>query len=71
MKVARYQQLAYETEKLIADGILRPGDRLPSVRQTCRTYAISPVTVTQNTRAERIASRSSSSAWISRSGALG
>ena len=47
VKVARYQQLAYETEKLIADGILRPGDRLPSVRQTCRTYAISPVTVTQ------------------------
>ena len=31
----------------------------------------SPVTVTQNTRAARIASRSSSSGRISRSGALG
>ena len=31
----------------------------------------SPVTVTQNSRAARIASRSSSSARISRSGALG
>ena len=31
----------------------------------------SPVTVAQNTRAERIASRSSSSARISRSGAFG
>jgi hypothetical protein len=31
----------------------------------------SPVTVTQKTRAARIASRSSSPVWISRSGALG
>lgn len=47
MKTIRYQSLAHETEKLITDGILRPGDRLPSVRQVCRTHAISPVTVTQ------------------------
>lgn len=45
--MVRYQRLAYETEKLIVDGVLRPGDRLPSVRQVCRTHAISPVTVTQ------------------------
>lgn len=45
--MVRYQNLAYETEKLIVDGVLRPGDRLPSVRQVCRTHAISPVTVTQ------------------------
>ena len=45
--MVRYQSLAYETEKLITDGVLRPGDRLPSVRQVCRTHSISPVTVTQ------------------------
>ena len=45
--MVRYQSLAYETEKLIVEGVLRPGDRLPSVRQVCRTHAISPVTVTQ------------------------
>lgn len=45
--MVRYQRLAYETEKLIGDGVLRPGDRLPSVRQVCRTHSISPVTVTQ------------------------
>jgi DNA-binding transcriptional MocR family regulator len=42
-----YQDLADRTAKLIADGVLRPGDRLPSVRQTCRAHGISPVTVTQ------------------------
>jgi DNA-binding transcriptional MocR family regulator len=42
-----YQDLADRTAKLIAEGVLRPGDRLPSVRQTCRAHGISPVTVTQ------------------------
>jgi len=42
-----YQTLADQTAKLIADGVLRAGDRLPSIRQTCRTHGISPVTVTQ------------------------
>ena len=42
-----YHDLADRTAKLIADGVLRPGDRLPSVRQTCRAHGISPVTVTQ------------------------
>ena len=42
-----YQDIAAQTEKLISDGVLRPGDRLPSVRKACRTHAISPITVTQ------------------------
>lgn len=42
-----YQDIAEQTEKLIVDGILRAGDRLPSVRQACRTHQISPITVTQ------------------------
>ena len=42
-----YHSLALETEKLITEGVLRAGDRLPSVRQVCRTHGISPVTVTQ------------------------
>jgi len=45
--MSRYQELADQTQKLIADGILRAGDRLPSVRQACRAHEISPVTVTQ------------------------
>lgn len=45
--MSRYQDLADQTEKLIADGVLRAGDRLPSVRQACRIHDISPVTVTQ------------------------
>jgi len=42
-----YQTLADRTAQLIADGVLRAGDRLPSVRQACRSHDISPVTVTQ------------------------
>ena len=42
-----YHDLAEKTAALIAEGVLRPGDRLPSVRQTCRTHGIAPVTVTQ------------------------
>ena len=42
-----YQTLADDTARLIAEGVLRPGDRLPSVRQSCRIHGIAPVTVTQ------------------------
>jgi len=42
-----YQDIAARTEKLIGEGVLRPGERLPSVRQACRTHAVSPITVTQ------------------------
>ena len=31
-----YQTLAEQTGQLILDGVLRPGERLPSVRQACR-----------------------------------
>lgn len=43
--MSRYQELAAATEKLIDDGLLRPGDRLPSIRQACQTHRISPITV--------------------------
>lgn len=42
-----YLDLADRTEALIREGVLRTGDRLPSVRQACRTHGVSPVTVTQ------------------------
>ena len=45
--MSRYQTLALATEKLIGEGVLRAGDRLPSVRQACRVHAVSPVTVLQ------------------------
>jgi len=43
----RYAQLADEMAQAMADGLLRPGDRLPSVRQTCQRRGISPATVFQ------------------------
>lgn len=43
--MSRYQELAAATEKLIADGLLRPGNRLPSIRQACQAHGVSPVTV--------------------------
>ena len=45
--MSRYQQLAEQTEALILNGVLRPGERLPSVRQACRIHDVSPITVTQ------------------------
>lgn len=45
--MSRYRQLADDTEKLIAAGTLRAGDRLPSIRQACRIHRISPITVSQ------------------------
>lgn len=42
-----YQQFADRVTRLIRDGVLRAGDRLPSVRQSCRTHALSPATVIQ------------------------
>jgi DNA-binding transcriptional MocR family regulator len=43
----RYELLADELEQQIAAGALRPGDRLPSVRQTCAARGLSPSTVFQ------------------------
>jgi DNA-binding transcriptional MocR family regulator len=45
--MTRYLALAEHTEQLIAQGILRAGERLPSIRETCRTRHVSPITVTQ------------------------
>lgn len=43
----RYEQLADELARQILDGVLRPGDRLPSVRATCEARQLSPSTVFQ------------------------
>lgn len=43
----RYEQLADEMAQAIRDGLLRAGERLPSVRQTCERRGISPSTVFQ------------------------
>ncbi|MBL8999492.1 MAG: winged helix-turn-helix transcriptional regulator, partial [Gemmatimonadetes bacterium] len=42
-----YQDFADRTAQRIAEGVLRPGDKLLSVRQACKTHGISPITVTQ------------------------
>lgn len=42
-----YQDLAERTARQIAEGVLRPGDRLASVRQACQANGLSPITVTQ------------------------
>lgn len=43
----RYQRLADDIADAVRAGLLRPGDRLPSVRETCRSRGISPSTVFQ------------------------
>ncbi len=42
-----YERLAAELADGIEAGLLRPGERLPSVRQTCQARRISPATVFQ------------------------
>ncbi len=44
---SKFELLARELEQQIAAGVLRPGDRLPSVRQTCASRGVSPSTVFQ------------------------
>ncbi|MDR5866743.1 GntR family transcriptional regulator MpaR [Halomonas koreensis] len=43
----RYEQFADEIATLIRQGVLAPGERIPSVRQASRHYGISPSTVFQ------------------------
>ena len=43
----RYQQLADDMAEAMAAGLLRAGERLPSVRATCQERGISPSTVFQ------------------------
>jgi DNA-binding transcriptional MocR family regulator len=45
--VKKYEQLAHDIEASIAAGTLRPGDRLPSVRETIASRGVSPSTVFQ------------------------
>lgn len=42
-----YEKLAREISESILNGILRPSDRLPSVRQACASRGVSPSTVFQ------------------------
>ncbi|NMG33257.1 aminotransferase class I/II-fold pyridoxal phosphate-dependent enzyme [Azoarcus sp. TTM-91] len=43
--MTRYESLALETEQRIRDGLLRAGERLPSVRKACHSLRLSPSTV--------------------------
>ena len=43
----RYEQFADEIATLISEGVLGPGERIPSVRQASRHHGISPSTVFQ------------------------
>lgn len=43
----RYERLADDMAQAIRDGLLQPGDRLPSVRDTCLRRSLSPATVFQ------------------------
>ncbi|WP_429023415.1 PLP-dependent aminotransferase family protein [Aeromonas allosaccharophila] len=42
-----YQQLADRLQSQIDDGIWQPGERIPSIRQSCKTHRLSPMTVLQ------------------------
>lgn len=44
-KLKRYEKLADEVAERIRTGVLAPNDRVPSVRQACSTYGVSPATV--------------------------
>ncbi|SCK13598.1 DNA-binding transcriptional regulator, MocR family, contains an aminotransferase domain [Variovorax sp. HW608] len=43
----RYEQLAHDMSQAIREGLLKAGDRLPSVRDTCQRRGVSPSTVFQ------------------------
>jgi len=43
----RYEQLADDMAQAVREGLLKAGDRLPSVRQTCQRRGVSPSTVFQ------------------------
>lgn len=45
--VSLYQQVADKLEKLIRTGVLRAGNRIPSVRQTCVQHGVSLTTAVQ------------------------
>jgi DNA-binding transcriptional MocR family regulator len=45
--MTRYEELAGEITRQIRAGVLRPGERIPSVRQACAAQGVSPGTVQQ------------------------
>ena len=47
LRLKRYEALAAEIEASIRNGVLQPGDRLPSVRSLCHSRGISASTVFQ------------------------
>ena len=42
-----YRQLKEKVQAMILDGVLTPGDALPSVRQIAADYQINPITVSK------------------------
>lgn len=44
-RVATYMQLVLQVKQALRVGLLRPGDRLPRVREVAQTLAINPNTV--------------------------
>ena len=40
--MTRYEQLADAIARQISAGVLRPGERIPSVRQACAAQGVSP-----------------------------
>ncbi|MDR6677643.1 DNA-binding transcriptional MocR family regulator [Pseudomonas psychrotolerans] len=47
LKMKRYEQLAEEIAQSIRNGILSPGEKVPSVRHASRSFGVSPSTVFQ------------------------
>lgn len=44
-RVSIYQQIVDQVKELIVAGILKPGDKLPSVRDLARTLTVNPNTI--------------------------
>ncbi|MFQ2045565.1 PLP-dependent aminotransferase family protein [Aeromonas veronii] len=42
-----YGQLADQLQQQITSGLWQPGERIPSIRQSCKTHGLSPMTVLQ------------------------
>lgn len=45
--MSRYGQLADQLQQQIESGVWRAGERIPSIRQSCKTHGLSPMTVLQ------------------------
>lgn len=43
----RYEKIASEIAELIRTGVLKVGQKIPSIRQACQTYNVSPSTIFQ------------------------